>query len=218
MRNQIFTTMVLFTTFVSVYTQNTTGYSLPLMKKKMGIRRLIIIRVACPRQGDLSAKIADSMNLALVSAYSSFEKNPAYSSANAQFSSAMDSFPASVTSSLYCSGYGGVDINSLPTWLTAVPTAVVSIILQEEGVYQSIVSSFEEEAKVSMTSSASTSTPQSTISPSSSLITTTGISASASSPANVATPTPSSAASAGTSGSLASSILAAAGLILAILL
>jgi hypothetical protein len=69
-----------------------------------------------------------------------------------------------------------------------------------------------------MTSSASPSTPQSTISPSSSHITTTGMSASASSPTNLATPSSSSAASAGTSGSLACSILAAASLLLATLL
>lgn len=217
MRNQVFTTTILFTTFVSVYTQTTTGYSLPFIKR-ISIRKLILIRVGCPLQGELSAKMADLLNLALVSAYSSFERNPAYSSANAQFSSAVDSFPASVTSSLYCSGYGGIDINSLPTWLTPVPTAVVSIILQEERVYQSIISSFKEEAKANMTSSASPSTPQSTISPSSSHITTTGMSASASSPTNLATPSSSSAASAGTSGSLACSILAAASLLLATLL
>lgn len=160
----------------------------------------------------------DLMNQALISAYSDFEQNPAYSSANAEFSSAMNAFPASVTSSLYCSGYSGIDIHSLPAWLTPVPTAIVSIILHEQLVYQSIISSFEENA--SMTWSASASTPKSTIvSPLSHITTTTasGLSASAF-PTNLATPSSLSTAASDVSGSLIYTILAAAGLILAILL
>lgn len=173
-------------------------------------------RVACPAQDTrLDAMNADLMNQALLSAHSSFEQNPAYSSANAEFSSAMDSFPASVTSSLSCSGYSGININSLPPWLTPVPTAVVSIILHEEQVYQSIVSSFED--KNSLELSASPSTQKSTTAFGSSNVPTSGVSVSAS-PTNLTIPTSSSAAASAIARSFTSGILAAASLILAGLL
>ncbi|KAJ5552452.1 hypothetical protein N7494_001830 [Penicillium frequentans] len=152
----------------------------------------------------------DETNQALESAFSSFEQNPVYSSANAEFASAMNSFPASVTSSLSCSGYSGININSLPTWLASVPTAVVSVVLKEQQVYQSIIGSFEAEA--TMTSSA-TIASQSTTPYSSSQITTSEVSASISS-TSPATSSSSSAAVLGISETLSNSLLAAVSLVL----
>lgn len=162
-------------------------------------------------QGPLSSELDDELSQALESAYSSFEQNQAYSSANDEFSSAIMHFPASVTSSLLCSGYGGININSLPTWLASVPTAAVSIVLKEQQVYQSIIGSFEAEA--TMTSSATPSASQATISNSSSQTTTSEVSASISS-TSPATSSSSSAATSGISETLSSSILAAVSLVL----
>ncbi|KAJ5523388.1 hypothetical protein N7513_012932 [Penicillium frequentans] len=153
----------------------------------------------------------DETNQALESAFSSFEQNSVYSSANAEFASAMNSFPASVTSSLSCSGYSGININSLPTWLASVPTAVASVVLKEQQVYQSIIGSFEAEA--TMTSSATPLASQSTMSYSSSQITTSEVSASISSTSS-ATTSSSSAAILGISETLSSSLLAAISLVL----
>jgi hypothetical protein len=165
----------------------------------------MITRLICPNISPMPAILNDDMNQAMESAYEVFEQNPIYSSANAEFYAAMSSFPASVTSSLLCSGYQGIDINSLPTWLTSVPTAVVSLILQEQQVYQSIESSFEAEASRSF--SATPSSPESTIFPAYPHVTTSGVPA----------PTSSSSA-ASVSGSFNGCILAVAGGILVRLL
>ncbi|KAI7975361.1 hypothetical protein EIK77_003742 [Talaromyces pinophilus] len=141
----------------------------------------MITRLTCQLQSPLPAMIADEMNQALYSAYESFEQNPTYSNANSEFAAAMNAFPASVTSSLLCSGYQGIDMNSLPTWLTSVPTAVVSLVLHEQKVYESIESSFEAEASMSYPATTSFG-PESTVFPGTSRATSTsGVSAATSS-------------------------------------
>lgn len=91
----------------------------------------------------MSPSEMDEMNQAIVNAESSFNLNPTYSKANEIFYSAMSSFPTSVSISLQCFGYSGIDLKSLPTWLSAVPTSYVSDVLYERSVYQSIVNSYE---------------------------------------------------------------------------
>lgn len=167
----------------------------------------MITRLTCQPQSPLPVMIDDEINQALYSAYESFEQNPTYSSANSEFAAAMNAFPASVTSSLLCSGYQGIDMNSLPTWLTSVPTAVVSLVLHEQQVYESIESSFEAEASMSYPATTS-SGPESTVIPGSTRVTSTsGISAATS-----------SSSAAQVSGSFNGGILAVAGGILARLL
>lgn len=144
----------------------------------------------------------DSLNQALESAYSNFNQNPIYSSANAVFSTAMVSFPATVSASLYCSGYGGISTGSLPTWLTPIPTAVVSIVLQEQAVYESIISSFIEsiDSEAKSTSATSASKTSASATPATAI---------------QSSPSSSSAGAPGSLGSLAGSVLAVAGLIFA---
>lgn len=141
----------------------------------------MITRLTCQLQSPLPAAIADEMNQALYSAYESFEQNPTYSSANSEFAAAMNSFPASVTSSLLCSGYQGIDVNSLPTWLTSVPTAVVSLVLHEQQVYESIESSFEAEASMSSPATTSSGLESSVLPGSTHVTSTSGVSAATSS-------------------------------------
>jgi hypothetical protein len=206
MKSQGFTAIILFTIFLSIHAQTTTGYNPLTMKKAKYIYIIMIARLTCQAQSPLPAIIADEMNQALYAAYESFEQNPTYSSANSEFAAAMNSFPASVTSSLLCSGYQGINMDSLPTWLTSVPTAVVSLVLHEQQVYESIESSFEEEA--SMSYPATSSGPESTVFPGSPRATSTsGVSA-----------TTSSSSAARLSGSFNSGILAVAGGMLARLL
>ncbi|KAE8551233.1 hypothetical protein TMatcc_009345 [Talaromyces marneffei ATCC 18224] len=121
---------------------------------------------SCPLQDEtsqLDASKSGELNQALLSAYNSFNQNPTYSLANAVFSSAMDSFPSSVSASLSCSGYDGINLNSLPAWLTAVPTSYISEILQEQSAYSSIISSFVAEASTGTASSVDVSLPSSAI-------------------------------------------------------
>lgn len=169
----------------------------------------MITRLPCQLQSPLPAAIADEMNQALYSAYESFEQNPTYSSANSEFAAAMNSFPASVTSSLLCSGYQGIDVNSIPTWLTSVPTAVVSLVLHEQQVYESIESSFEAEASMSSPATTTSYGLESSVSSGSARVTST---------AGVSAATSSSSAALELSGSFNSGVLAVAGGILALLL
>ncbi|KAJ6021304.1 hypothetical protein N7540_006808 [Penicillium herquei] len=142
----------------------------------------------------MSLELLDYLNEAIESAALSFDKNPVYSSANAEFDSAQSSFPASVTSSLACYGYSGININSLPTWLTSVPTSVVSIILEEQQIYQSIIDDFDAEAKEGVTSWTGPSASQPTISSNSPRIITSAVSTSVTSTSQPTTTSSSSAA------------------------
>lgn len=163
------------------------------------------------------------MNIAIESAYSSFNQNPTYSSANAVFFSALESFPTAVTASLACSGYGGINTATPPAWLAPIPTAVVSIVLKEEAVYESIISSFIENAESGSTTRLLTPSLSRSLTLAASDSTTITISSS-----HMATTTPasatqsihssSSAGALGSSGNLASSILAVVGFIFAGLL
>lgn len=119
---------------------------------------------------NLDPQGSDELNEALESAMNSFNQNPTFSAANDVFYSAMESFPPSVTLSLYCSGYGGININSLPPWLSAVPTSYVSDILQEQLALSSILSSFVASATTATptgipttASGATTSMPSTTV-------------------------------------------------------
>jgi hypothetical protein len=102
----------------------------------------------------MSSSELNEMNLAILSALASFDQNSATSEANAAWSTALDAAPASVTSSLFCSGYGGINVNSLPGWLSSVPTSYVSAVLQQEAVYQAIISSYVAEAETESTTTA----------------------------------------------------------------
>jgi hypothetical protein len=130
---------------------------------------------ACPfldATKQLSASELSGMNMAILSAQASFNQNPVTSKANSAWSTAVAAAPASVTSSLYCSGYGGIDVNLLPAWLASVPTPYVSVVLREQIVYQSIIQSYVSEASAGIESStailASSSATSASYSPSSS--------------------------------------------------
>lgn len=106
----------------------------------------------CPALNELSGLTVtqdDYLNQALEDAAQKFEQNPTTSSANVAFGIAVAAAPSSVSSSLYCLGYGGINSNSLPSWLTAVPTSYVSMVLQEQSAYQSLIHSFVSEARAS---------------------------------------------------------------------
>jgi hypothetical protein len=133
------------------------------MLLKPEIHQLLILTVenyrVCPlldATRQLSGSELANMNMAILSAQASFNQNSVTSKANSEWSTALAAAPASITSSLYCSGYGGIDINSLPVWLASVPTPYVSVVLQEQVVYQSIIQSYVSEASADIDSSTAT--------------------------------------------------------------